>query len=90
MISRISKLFGRDREVDCVEVRGTASDYIDGDLVPDAQEKVRAHLEWCGPCHSFVNTLRATIALLRSSERHAAPPSLVERLKATGRGADQR
>ena len=90
MVSRLAKLFRRDREVDCVELRGMASDYIDGDLEPDSQENVKTHLEWCGPCHSFYNTLRATVGLLRSSKGDDAPPSLAERLKATVRGAEQR
>ena len=72
----------RNSDVDCVKVRGVASDYIDDDLEPGTREKVRAHLERCGLCHSFFNTLRATIGLLRSSESHEPPPSFLERLRA--------
>ena len=88
MVSWIAKIFRRDGDVECVEVRGMASDYIDDDLELGAREKIRAHLEKCGPCTSFFNTLRATIGLLRSSESHDPPPSFDERLRAKLRDAD--
>ena len=90
MVSRIAKLFRRNSDVDCAEVRGVASDYIDDDLGARTREKIRGHLEKCGPCTSFLNTLRATIRLLRTSESHDPPPAFDERLRAKLRDADGR
>ena len=87
MVSRIAKLFRRNSDVDCAEVRGVASDYIDDDLEPSTREKIRGHLEKCGPCISFFNTLRATIRLLRTSESYDPPAAFLERLRARLRGA---
>lgn len=81
MTSRISRLFKRDREVDCGHVRGVSSDYIEGELDEEAAAAVKAHLEWCNACRAFISTLRATIRLLGSSRRPGAPASFRERLR---------
>ena len=74
MVSRLIRLFRRgDEDLDCGEVRGLSSDYIDGELDPAVSERVKGHLDWCGPCSSFVNTLRATIGMLRASPKREVP-----------------
>ena len=83
MISCISRLFNREPQNEHMEVQGLASDYIDGELVQEQADKVRGHLDWCGPCLAFINTLRATIGLLGSSQQQEAPPSLIKRLRET-------
>jgi predicted anti-sigma-YlaC factor YlaD len=90
MVSRIARIFRRNGEIEHVYARGMASDYIDDELESGTREKIRAHLEQCGPCHSFFNTLRATTRLLRTSESHDPPPSFDERLRAKLRDADGR
>ena len=83
MVSRILKLFRRGSdEVDCGHVRGLSSDYIDNELDPKERDRVRAHLEWCGLCLAFINTLRATVSLLGSSEPPKPPPNLKDRIRA--------
>ena len=75
MVSRISRLFRRGSdEVDCDHVRNLSSDYIDNGLDPEERNRVRAHLKWCGMCLAFINTLRATVSLLRSSEPPKSHP----------------
>ena len=79
------RLFGifkrRDPELDCTHVREVSSDFIDDDLDTQAKQKVVAHLGWCPPCNAFINTLRATVGLLRSTPREVPPPGFKEHLR---------
>ena len=82
MFNRLIRLFRGERAHDeHTRVRDLASDYIDGEVDDDTAAKVEDHLERCGLCQSFFNTLKATIGLLRSSERHEAPDSLPDRIR---------
>ena len=82
MISRIvSRLLRRDNEPDCEEVRGLSSDYIDGDLDQPHAVRIGFHLDKCGPCRAFMNTLRATVALLRSTSAKKAPPGFSAKVR---------
>ena len=87
MVSRIVNFFRRSAEVDCADARGLASDYVDDDVEPALGRRIRAHLEKCGPCLSFFNTLRATVGLLRNMESRPAPPEFADRVKARLRDA---
>ena len=42
----------------------------------DALAKADSHLEKCGPCRAFLDTLKATVTLLKSSPEEKAPPTL--------------
>ena len=68
-ISIISRLFNRMPDSECVEIRGLASNHIDGELSEEQADKVRGHLDWCKPCVAFFNTLRSTIGLLGSTQK---------------------
>ena len=82
MVSRIKRRFNREeKDPDCGKVRDLSSDYIDGDMDTGGADRMRGHLEWCGPCQSFFNTLRATLELLGSSKRWEAPASFRERIR---------
>ena len=85
MISRLVRLF-RGREPDCGEVRAASSDFIDGDLSSRESSRIRSHLEWCGACKAFVETLRATIDMLRSTAASGAPAGFRERIQERIRG----
>lgn len=79
MISRLLRLF-RKSALDCPEVRAAASDFIDGDLSDRDSAGISSHLEWCGPCLRFINTLRATVSMLRSMPRSEPPEGYTTRL----------
>ena len=82
MVSRIlGMLMRRKMDPDCQEVRDISSDYIDGELNQAAEVRVKSHLEMCGPCTAFVNTLRATVRLLRSTPKRVAPSGLRQRIR---------
>ena len=80
-------LMRRDPDPDCEHVREMSSDFIDDDLDEEANQMVVAHLEWCPPCTAFINTLRATVGLLRSTPREAPPVDFKERVRDTIRNA---
>ena len=65
------------RDLDCGEVRDLASDYLDGDVDGSLRGRIVAHLERCGLCRAFVESLRATVSLLGSLERAEPPQSLI-------------
>lgn len=70
MVSRIVGMFKRHRmDDDCLEVRERSSDLVDGDIDDPTEQRIKGHLARCGPCNSFMNTLRATVALLRSTPK---------------------
>ena len=72
-------------EVDCNEVRQRSSDYLEEDLPTPKLSAIREHLNKCGPCRTFVDTLASTIGLLSRFPK-VSPPSnfkenLMERIK---------
>ena len=83
MLSRIFRLFGRrDRGLDCDRVRDMASDYLDGESDEQDRSRISAHLDRCSLCRAFVNTLRATVALMGSFTKAKPPPLLKDSIHA--------
>ncbi len=81
MVSRLAGLFRRRRIApECREVRDSSSDFIDGELADGVNGRYKSHLERCGPCHAFVNTLRATVNLLRATPKQKAPDDFRRRI----------
>ncbi len=82
----LRRLFGGKNEH--AELRDISSDYVDGEVSGDALVKAESHLEKCGPCRAFLDTLKATVTLLKSSPAEKAPPTLrpqiLENLKRHG------
>ena len=89
MLSRLLSVFRRNADVGCADTRNIASDYLDEDVEPDLRRRVRDHLEKCGPCVSFLNTLRATVGLLRNLESTPAPPQFADRVSSKLRDAEE-
>ena len=82
MVGRIYNLFRRERPHDeHAEFRNLSSDYIDGELPEATARKVTDHLEWCPPCQSFFETLKATVGLLGSLKAREAPESFKKDLR---------
>lgn len=90
MWQRLLKIFGIGAsELDCRQVRELSSDYIDQELDTRTEDRVRGHLERCGPCRSFVRTLRATVDLLRHTPRQEPPQGFVDRVRSRLRQQDR-
>ena len=77
---RFFNIFKR-RELDCQAVREVSSDFIDGDVSDKQKARITFHLERCGPCTAFVNTLKATVELLRSAPGAELPAGFKQRIK---------
>ena len=85
MVSRLIKRLRKmgDGPEGCVDIRGLSSEYVDEELDDSTVGRIGAHLEGCEPCQAFFRTLRATLALLRSSlggEGSAAPEGFRDRV----------
>jgi len=78
--SRLDRLRG-PKPMDCAEVRGYSSSFVDGDLRGRVASRFRQHVGRCKDCNSFVATLRATVLTLRDLPRAVPPPDLRERIK---------
>jgi anti-sigma factor RsiW len=50
----------------CREVRAQMSDYLDGELEPDAVATVERHVRWCPNCRRMLENLRRTVGGLRT------------------------
>jgi predicted anti-sigma-YlaC factor YlaD len=65
--------------------REISSDYVDGEVTGDALRAANVHLGKCGPCRTFLDTLKATVAMMKRTPVQKAPPNLqgdiLERLK---------
>ena len=79
MITRLLRIFRRPAP-DCPEVRAAASEYIDGELDAKVYNGISSHLRRCGPCLSFINTLRTTVELLRLTPVSNPPEGYTNRL----------
>ena len=83
MVSRLVRmLMGKGMmDGDCEEIRNLSSDYVDGELAAETVGKVESHLARCGPCTAFINTLRATVRLLRNIPDRQAPGDFRQRVR---------
>ena len=75
----------RRGEVDCKEVRRLSSDYLTEELRSSKLSAIQAHLNNCGPCRAFIDTLGSTIGILSRIPRVSPGPSfkqsVLDRLK---------
>ena len=84
MVSRIARLFrGEGPAMGCGHVRDLSSDYIDDDMAEEERNRVRKHLERCGLCMAFINTLRATVGLLSSTDTPEPPSTLKDLIRSS-------
>ena len=80
VLSRLFSIFGGG-EADCPEVRAASSDYIDADLGERQRARIDSHLEKCPLCRAFVNTMRATVNLLKSAFESTPPEGFQQRVR---------
>mgnify|MGYP000055910903 FL=1 len=58
-----------------------SSDYLDGELSQCGAATVSRNILKCGPCASFINTLQATVSLLRSTPKEKPSPDFKQRIR---------
>jgi anti-sigma factor RsiW len=75
---------------DCREIFARLSEYLDGELPPEAAKELESHLCACPPCVEFVRSLRRTVDLCHGFDPGLGPAPLPaevrERLLAACRG----
>ncbi len=57
------------------------SDYLDGELEPEARQDLEAHLESCRECSQCLLSLKKSIQLYHEASGEEAPREVVEKLK---------
>jgi len=65
----------------CVEIRRTFSDYLDGFSSREQLRSIRFHLGFCGSCREELEHLQVIGAELRDLPRRQVPPELALRLR---------
>ncbi len=79
-----------DDDLACRDLVEAVTDYLEGDLGPDARSRFEAHLVICSACREYVDQVRATVSAARAggSERPVAsvPPAVLEAFRAWRRG----
>lgn len=67
--------------IQCKQLLGSLSEYIDGELQTELCAEIEAHLKDCDNCRVVVNTLRKTVELYeQTSEPVGLPQNIRERL----------
>jgi anti-sigma factor RsiW len=61
--------------MECKEIFARLSEYLDLDLPEGQCEEIRRHIEGCGPCVAFVESLEKSVELCRGfASTEAAGP----------------
>lgn len=67
------------QEPSCDEMFERISEYVDGELSPEAAALFEAHCEDCGPCKNFIATFKRTIQLAQEVGGSPCPSDLFSR-----------
>jgi mycothiol system anti-sigma-R factor len=65
---------------DCAQALAQVHEYLDGELGPDDLDRIREHLDECGPCLQQYDLDVALKALVRRCCRESAPADLRDRI----------
>jgi RNA polymerase sigma-70 factor (ECF subfamily) len=72
---------GSPRPKRCRALFAELSNYLDETLDDSVCDQLERHLEGCGPCQAFLNTLEATIAACRQMPEHDSDPRKMAKLR---------
>ena len=67
-------------DADCAQALARVYEYLDGELSPSDLERIREHIDDCGPCLQQYDLDIALKALVRRSCQESAPADLRERI----------
>ncbi|MDA0733274.1 MAG: zf-HC2 domain-containing protein [Chloroflexi bacterium] len=73
-MNRMLRRMFRRGDFDCRDTRELGSDYLEDGLAPQKRSAIQSHLDKCGPCRAFIDSLSATIGILARLPR-ATPPA---------------
>ncbi len=71
----------------CTQVEETLSDFLEGDLPPDAKAAFSAHLVTCNECSTLVTQVRDLTGRMHELRAVPEPPSLTNKIVAATLGA---
>lgn len=70
-------------EFSCQEMIEVVTDYLEGALPPDEQQRFERHLSYCAGCNTYVDQIRETIRQTGMVPREESlPPELREEIVA--------
>lgn len=73
---------GEVSEITCEQALARVYEYLDGELAPEEEGEVRAHLEVCQRCYPLFNFERIFLDFLRERGTQSAhDPELEERVR---------
>jgi anti-sigma factor (TIGR02949 family) len=64
----------------CREVVELLWEYIDAELTPEMEHRIRTHLEACEGCYPHYDFQRAFVEFVRRHGTQATPPALRQRI----------
>jgi mycothiol system anti-sigma-R factor len=67
-------------DAECAQALARVYEYLDGEMSPSDLDRIREHLDDCGPCLRQYDLDIALKALVRRSCRESAPADLRERI----------
>ena len=66
---------------DCKKNFERISEYLDGELAPDACWQLEQHLKQCPECRNCFDALKKTVTLCKKNNREEIPGEMRERLR---------
>ena len=61
---------------ECSEIFAKLSEYLDGELPPNVCETMAHHIEGCGPCVEFLESLKKSVELSKRSTKQIPSATL--------------
>ena len=74
--------------IPCGEAMARLWDYIDGELTPQTEAEVKAHIDACAHCYPELDLHRSFREFLRRTREQPIPPELRRRVFMSLLGAD--
>jgi predicted anti-sigma-YlaC factor YlaD len=65
---------------DCQEIFAALSEYLDGELDETVCERLQRHMDCCGPCQEFLESLRRTVSWLSDQTEPELSPEERQRI----------
>ena len=68
-------------EISCVEVWRDISNYLDGEISPEARERMEAHFKACAHCTAILDGTRNVVGLVGDGRVFQMPDGFSKRLQ---------
>jgi anti-sigma factor RsiW len=68
-------------EISCVEVWREISNYLDGEISPEARDRMEAHFKVCAHCTAVLDGMRNVVGLVGDGRVFQMPDGFSKRLQ---------